>query len=96
MAAPAVARLEAAHTHLHPGARLRLAAGSAAPGAGTALQIVFADLAATAGRVLDAEAGTLQVAVEPYLTRRGTLVAARRWLLLPDGDAQWRAKKPAA
>lgn len=73
--------LEAAGTHLHPGARgvVRDGPPSAAP-----CLILFTD-GAMAGASLSPcdDAGWL-LAVDGYVTGRGTVVAAKRWLVAFD------------
>jgi hypothetical protein len=82
--APVVWSLRASNTHLYPGARLGVAQGDDfAPRRGDALLIEFADLGVAQGAVVAVEGDRVTLAVEPHRTRRGTLVAARQWIVEP-------------
>ena len=66
--------LEAAHSHLYPGARGRVRAGD--PAAAGPVTVTFAD----ASRALGALAGG-RLALASYRTAAGTAVAPRGWQL---------------
>jgi hypothetical protein len=95
--APVVWSLRASNTHLCPGARLGVAQGDDfAPRRGDALLIEFVDLGVAQGAVVAVEGARVTLAVEAHRTRRGTLVAARQWIVEPaaassDGETLgWR------
>ncbi len=79
----------AGHTHLYPGARLR---GSGLRH-GQDLRIEFADLGSAVARVESAEQGRAILAVDAHRTARGTVVTAKRWLVEPMLDGEWRVMR---
>lgn len=88
---PAARILRAGHTHLYPGARLR--AATAALRRGSRVHIEFSDLASAAALIETAGAARATLAVDAYRTARGTVIAAKRWLLeRPVGSDTWRVR----
>ncbi len=75
----------AGHTHLYPGAMLRLRSFTDAtdatdrPRRGDTLRVEFADLGIALGRIAAARADGFDAAMRAHTTARGTLVAARTW-----------------
>lgn len=85
----------ASHTHLYPGAMLRLRTDAAAddddrsarPRRGDTLRIEFADLGFALGRVAAARTDGFDAAMHAHTTARGTLVAERTWRVVYAGEA---------
>ncbi|MET9148746.1 hypothetical protein [Streptomyces sp. NPDC004042] len=71
------------HTHLFPGARVRVDGLTSPRPCG--LRLRFADGEETAAEVLVSEAGEAALAVEAYTTRAGTRLPARTWTVREHG-----------
>ena len=73
------------HTHLYPGARLRVRddPGPARLAAGDWVDVEFSDGIVACGQILHAAAGEASLARPEYRTRHATRVTARTWTLVP-------------
>lgn len=80
-------RFSASNTHLYPGASLYSleAPNEARLSAGDELLVEFSDDVYIGAHVLDVEPAMAVLQVPSYNTRRGTLVAARTWRVVPGG-----------
>lgn len=78
-------RFSANHTHLYPGAFLRLldTASDLRLSSGDDVLMEFSDGVFASGQVLEADAYAAVLQMSSYRTQRRTLVAARTWRLIP-------------
>jgi len=74
-------RLRATHTHLYPGARLRVQEGAAELRKGDTVTIEFADMQVARAKVAATRDGRVELAVASHRTGKGTAIAAKRWLV---------------
>jgi hypothetical protein len=81
-------RFSANHTHLYPGAFLRLldTAGDLRLSSGEDVLVEFSDGVSASGRVLEADAHAAVLQMSSYRTQRRTDVAARTWRLVPTDE----------
>lgn len=78
--------LEATNSHLYPGARGRVASGTASDGA---VVLVFAD-----GVCVSATLAGDRLTVPPHTTARGTAIAQKGWVI-EFGDGRFRIRSRA-
>ncbi|MGR0161416.1 hypothetical protein [Paenarthrobacter nitroguajacolicus] len=71
-----MARAEASHTHLFPGAVLHIHEGS------SRFVVTFSDGASAAAEIVD-DGGKPALVVEAYTTGAGTVIPRKMWLLRP-------------
>lgn len=74
-------RLDAAHSHLYPGARGRLSGSLPDDGKNAPCQVVFSDGAMTLGALAMESDGAAVLETGPYTTAAGTGIPAKRWRL---------------
>jgi hypothetical protein len=86
-------QLHASHSHLYPGARLRVQERPAAPvrphwQAGDRVLVEFADQAVSAGAVRAVQDDAVELSLRAYRTAKGTAIADKAWRL------QWVPGEP--
>ncbi|MGC4008403.1 MAG: hypothetical protein QM805_05065 [Pseudomonas sp.] len=82
-------RMAANNTHLYPGALLRCqdAPGGARLARGDEAAVELADGSLALGTFSAVDGASAALALPAFRTRRGALVAARTWRLVPGGEA---------
>jgi len=84
-------QLRATHTHLYPGARLSAAPGEhVVPRRGDRVLVVFADHGGVLATVRAVDGERFELALPSHTTRRGTVIAAKRWLIEPAPGGGYR------
>lgn len=78
--------LEAGHSHLYPGSGGFLR-GSGPAASGGVCRIDFADGSVAFGSLKPGGGEAWELAVDPYATRAGTRIPAKRWRIGLDRDA---------
>lgn len=74
-------RLDAAHSHLYPGARGRLSGSLPDDGKNAPCQVIFSDGAMTLGALAMESDGAAVLETGPYTTAAGSDIPAKRWRL---------------
>lgn len=74
-------RLDAAHSHLYPGARGQVSGSLPDGGKKAPCQVAFADGAMALATLVMASDGAAVLETGPYTTAAGTEVPAKRWRL---------------
>lgn len=88
-------QLHASHSHLYPGARLRMRGRTAAAlerpdwQAGDSVLVEFADQSVSAGALRALQGDSVELAVGAYRTAKGTAITDKAWRL------QWVPGEPA-